>query len=149
MKRKREEYSNQQLQSKSKPELIGTITRLTSSKNAGWFNYYQTVDHYENCIRSKRKKIVDLQEQINKFQENTEIKLPDFLLKMANDGKDAFECPCCKDDLELITDKEKYLVSVCGHFFCRECFKKWTGDRSNPNYYRCPTCRSQIIKKYY
>ena len=45
-------------------------------------------------------------------------------------------CICYK-----MSDKKKYVVTSCNHYFCTDCFFKWLLEKPS-----CPLCRKEFIK---
>lgn len=126
---------------KSKESLIKDIVKLEISKKTGWWSYFQSNETLENTIRKHHEKLKNLEKELSSHQLKTsELVLPDYIIKLINQNSTTFECPCCKEDLEL-AEKNSYIVTVCGHFFCKSCFEKWTETN-----YTCPTCRGKVVK---
>lgn len=121
----------------SKEQLVKMIKNTEESKKQGWWQYYQMEKAYYDEMDRKVKFVKEMKEKVD---ETSELQLPEFIIKKINDDKSHFECPVCKDEVD-IKNREKYTITVCGHFFCKECLELWTKDNKN-----CPTCRAFIVR---
>ena len=142
-KRKRDDPTSvKEFESLDHNKLAKSAYSLMMAKKSGWWNYYQLEHAFDDVVRRHREEIKKLKDELAKFTSENDLKLPDHIIKLVTENKETFECPCCKDDL-FVKERDKYTITACGHFFCKQCLNDWTIGQKKDT---CPSCRKKICR---
>lgn len=90
---------------------------------------------YENCDNNIHNLIENIQNTINSYK----LKIKYFKNIMDEFDNQEYTCPICIDNI----DKNNFCIINCGHYFCRDCIRKYINIIEENNF-ECPICRNSF-----